>query len=149
MDAAVVFLAVALGALFLSPELHDNPDPWSARQIVVDVGAGAVAYVALWCRRRWPVGVALLCMLAGVVSTSATPAGLLALSSLAVHRPARPTILVALLWVPCLLAYSVYTGAIEAGDAVVLDARALASQVDHPTGAGRRTVPHLFTSCRS
>lgn len=109
MDAAVLLLAVALGALFLSPELHDNPDPWSARQIAVDVGGGAVACAALWWRRRRPVGVALLCMLAGIVSSSATPAGLLALSSLAVHRPARPTIVVSMLWVPCLLAYAIYS----------------------------------------
>lgn len=109
VDAAVLLLAVALGALFLSPELHDNPDPWSARQIAVDVGGGAVACAALWWRRRRPVGVALLCMLAGIVSSSATPAGLLALSSLAVHRPARPTIVVSMLWVPCLLAYAIYS----------------------------------------
>jgi signal transduction histidine kinase len=109
VDAAVLLLAVVLGALFLSPELHDNPDPWSTGQIAVDVVGGAVACVSLWWRRRWPVGVALLCMLAGIVSSSATPAGLLALSSLAVHRPARRAILVGLLWVPSLLAYAVYS----------------------------------------
>jgi len=109
VDAAVLLLAVVLGGLFLSPELHDNPDPWSTRQIAVDVVGGAVACVSLWWRRRWPVGVALLCMLAGIVSSAATPAGLLALSSLAVHRPARPAVLISLLWVPSLLAYAVYS----------------------------------------
>ncbi|MCY4728547.1 histidine kinase [Nocardioides sp. STR2] len=109
VDAAVLVLAVVLGALFLTPELHDNPDPWSTRQIAVDVAGGVVACAALWWRRRWPVGVAVLTMLAGVVSSSATPAGLLALSSLAVHRPVRPTVLVGLLWVPSLLAYAAYS----------------------------------------
>ena len=118
VDAAVLLLAVVLGALFLSPELHDNPDPWSTRQIAVDVVGGAVACVALWWRRRWPVGVALLCMLAGIVSSSATPAGLLALSSLAVHRPARRAILVGLLWVPSLLAYAAYSPATGPGAVV-------------------------------
>ena len=109
VDALLVALAVALGALFLSPELHDNPVPWSTTQIAVDVVGGVLACVALWWRRRWPVGVALLCLLAGTVSSSATPAGLLALSSLAVHRPSRPTVLVSLLWVPSLLVFAVYS----------------------------------------
>jgi signal transduction histidine kinase len=109
VDALVVALAAVLGALFLSPELHDNPDPWSTVEIVVDVGGGVLACAALWWRRRWPFGVAVLCMLAGIVSSSATPAGLLALASLAVHRPARATVLVGLLWVPALLAFAAYS----------------------------------------
>lgn len=109
VDSLVFFLALALGALFLSPELHDNPNPLSATQVAVDVGAGVLACSCLWWRRRWPVGVALVCLLLGTVSSSATPAGLLALSSLAVHRPARPTIMVTALWLPSLLAYAVYS----------------------------------------
>ena len=51
----------------------------------------------------------LACLLLGTVSSSATPAGLLALSSLAVHRPARPTVLVTVLWLPSVLAFAVYS----------------------------------------
>jgi signal transduction histidine kinase len=109
VDGLVVGLAGVLGALFLSPELHDNPDPWSTLEIVVDVGGGVLACAALWWRRRWPVGVAVSCLVAGMVSSSATPAGLLALASLAVHRPARPAVLVSLLWVPALLAFAAYS----------------------------------------
>jgi signal transduction histidine kinase len=109
VDALLVVLAAALGALFLSPELHDNPDPWTTSQIVVDVVSGVLACAALGLRRRFPVEVALVCLLAGAVSSSATPAGLLALTSLAVHRPARPTVLVSLLWIPSLLAFAVYS----------------------------------------
>ena len=109
VDALLVVLAAALGALFLSPELHDNPDPWTTSQVVIDVTAGVMACGALWWRRRFPVGVALLCLLAGAVSSSATPAGLLALSSLAVHRPARSTVLVSVLWIPSLLAFALYS----------------------------------------
>ena len=109
VDALAFLLAVGLGALFLSPELHDNPDPLSATQIAVDVCAGALACASLWWRRPWPVGVALACLLLGTVSSSATPAGLLALSSLAVHRPARPTVVVTLLWLPSVLAFAAYS----------------------------------------
>ena len=40
IDALAVLLAIGLGALFLSPELHDNPVPLTATQIAVDVSAG-------------------------------------------------------------------------------------------------------------
>ena len=109
VDALAFVLAISLGALFLSPELHDNPDPWSTAQIAVDVAGGVLACASLWWRRRWPVAVALVCLLLGTVSSSATPAGLLALSSLAVHRPARPTMVISLLWIPSLLAYAAYS----------------------------------------
>jgi len=109
VDCLAFLLAVVLGVLFLSPELHDNPDPLSTIQVAVDVGSGVLACSALWWRRRWPVAVALVCLLLGTVSSSATPAGLLALSSLAVHRPARPTVVVTLLWLPALLAFAVYS----------------------------------------
>jgi signal transduction histidine kinase len=116
VDVLVVVLAVALGALFLSPELHDNPHPWTPAEIGIDVGGGVLACAALWWRRRWPAGAAVVCLVAGVVSSSATPAGLLALSSLAVHRPARQAVLVGLLWVPALLVFAAYsptTGPVE------------------------------------
>jgi signal transduction histidine kinase len=109
VDALAFVLAMGLGALFLSPALHDNPNPLSTTEVAVDIGAGVLACVSLWWRRRWPVGVAVACLVLGTVSSSATPAGLLALSSLAVHRPARPAVLVTLLWVPSVLAFAVYS----------------------------------------
>ena len=109
VDAVGCFIAAALGALFLSPELHDNPEPLSTAQVVVDVSCGALACLSLWWRRRWAFGVALTCLLLGTFSISATPAGLLALFSLAVHRPVRQTLLVAALWIPFTLAFAIYS----------------------------------------
>ena len=109
VDVLAVALALGVGVLFLSPQLHDNLNPLPITQAMVDAVAGALACAALWWRRRWPVAVAVACLALGTVSSSATPAGLLALSSLAVHRPARPTVIVTLLWVPSVLAYAVYS----------------------------------------
>jgi signal transduction histidine kinase len=109
VDAVGCFLAAALGALFLSPELHDNPEPLSTTQVVVDVSCGVLACLSLWWRRRWALGVALTCLLLGTFSISATPAGLLALFSLAVHRPVRQTLLVAPFWIPFTLVFAVYS----------------------------------------
>ena len=109
VDAVACFLAAALGALFLSPTLRGGVEPFPTTQIVVDVACGALACILLWWRRRWAVGVALACLALGTLSISATPAGLLALFSLAVHRPVRPTLLVAALWVPSVIGFAVYS----------------------------------------
>jgi signal transduction histidine kinase len=109
VDAGVCFLAAALGALFLSPALHGDVVPLPAIEVVVDVACGLLACLALWWRRRWAIGVALTCVVLGTISISATPAGLLALFSLAVHRPVRPALLTAALFVGSALVFAVYS----------------------------------------
>jgi signal transduction histidine kinase len=106
--AAGCVVAAALGDLFISPTLRSGAGLASA-QLAVDVTCGLLAVVSLWWRRRWPVGVALCCLLLGTLSISATPAGLLAQFSLAVHGPARRALLVAGLWVPSVLAFALYS----------------------------------------
>ncbi len=109
VDAAACVLAMALGALFLSPALHGQVAPLPAAQVVVDIASGVLACAALWWRRRWALGVALVCVGLGTVSISATPAGLMALFSLAVHRPVRPALLVAALFVGSALVFAAYS----------------------------------------
>ena len=101
--------AAAAGVLFLSPALQDATTPLPTAQVIVDIGCGAVACLSLWWRRRWPLGVAVVCLLLGTVSMSATPAGLFALFSLAVHRPLRPVLVALALWVPCAVVFAVYS----------------------------------------
>jgi signal transduction histidine kinase len=108
-DAGGCLVAAVLGALFLSPALHDTVTPLSTVQVVVDVAFGTLACVLLWWRRRWPLGVALGCLLLGTFSISATAPGLLALCSLAVHRPTRPALAVAALWIPSCVVFGVYS----------------------------------------
>jgi len=119
VDAAGCFTAAALGALFLSPALHGDVVPLSTTRIVVDVASGTLACVLLWWRRRWAFGVAVACLVLGTLSISATPAGLIALFSLAVHRPVRQALLVVALWIPSILIFAVYSPTTDVPSVVV------------------------------
>ena len=119
VDAVGCFIAIALGALFLSPSLHGQVVPLSPARIGVDVACGTVACLALWWRRRWALGVAIACLVLGTISISATPAGLIALFSLAVHRPVRQPLLVVALWIPSILIFAAYSPTTDVGSVVV------------------------------
>ncbi|MEU1350885.1 sensor histidine kinase [Streptomyces sp. NPDC005775] len=62
--------------------------------VFVDSIVGAAACCALWVRRRWPVGLAVVLTLLTIVEPVAAGAQLVALFSVAVHRPFRPVVLV-------------------------------------------------------
>jgi signal transduction histidine kinase len=109
VDGLVCLLGAVAGALFLSPELHAASRILTTSEVLVDVGCGLLACAALWWRRRWPLGVALGCLVLGTLSISATAPGLVALFSLAVHRPARPAVLATALWVPSVVLFAVYS----------------------------------------
>jgi signal transduction histidine kinase len=82
--------------------------------------------LSLWWRRRWPLGVALFCVALGTFSLSATAAGLFALFSLALHKPVRPVLLVAALWIPSALLCAIYARRTDALATAVLVAAACA-----------------------
>jgi signal transduction histidine kinase len=88
----VVFLAALLcGTVFVGVALAE-PSPPPDALVLLDVVAGTLACLALWLRRRWPVGVALAVTVAGTFSDMAGLAVLIALFTVAVHRR-WPTVL--------------------------------------------------------
>jgi len=110
VDAGAFVLAAVLGVVILSITLDDYASQMTSGQVAADVAFGALCCLSLWLRRRWPFGVALVCVLLGAFSTSSTVAGLLALFSLAVHRHVRPAMLVAALFVPSAVVCSIWLG---------------------------------------
>jgi signal transduction histidine kinase len=72
-----------------------NADRMSEELQFYDLVGGAAASLALWWRRRWPVGVALFAAAMGSFSASASLAGGIALFTVAVHRRSAVAIAVA------------------------------------------------------
>ncbi|MDH4148200.1 MAG: histidine kinase dimerization/phosphoacceptor domain-containing protein, partial [Acidimicrobiia bacterium] len=110
VDGAAFVLAAALGAVILRITGDVTASRMTSGQIATDTAFGALCCLSLWWRRRWPVGVALVCVLLGAFSTSGSVAGLLALASLAVHRHVRPALVVAALFVPSAVVCSIWLG---------------------------------------
>lgn len=110
VDVAAFVVAFVLGAVLLNITLDDYGDRMTSGQVAVDAAFGATCCLSLWWRRRWPIGVAVVCVLLGAFSTSGTVAGLLALASLAIHRHLRPTLLVAALFVASAVVCSLWLG---------------------------------------
>ncbi|MGW5427190.1 sensor histidine kinase [Streptomyces sp. NPDC004059] len=77
--AVLLFLATATVLLRRAPQAL----------AVADVLLGALSCGAVWLRRRWPVGLAAAMVVVGFVSSTAGGAVMVAVFTLAVHRPFR------------------------------------------------------------
>lgn len=126
VDAVGFVIAVALGAFLLGIAVDDGTNGMTSGQVATDAAFGTLCCLSLWWRRRWPLGVALVCVLLGAFSTFGTVAGLLALASLAVHRHIRPTMMIAALFVPSAVVCSIWLGRPDTW-AVLLPTTALAA----------------------
>jgi signal transduction histidine kinase len=92
-DGGMFLFAAAGGALNLAIALAT--DPQVPRPVVLaDVALGAAACLALWLRRRWPVGVALAIVPLVVFSTASQGAMAMALLTVAISRRLRVAVLV-------------------------------------------------------
>lgn len=108
VDAGAFVIAIVLGAIILSVSLDDYG--MSSAKVATDAALGVLCCISLWWRRRWPFGVALVCIALGAFSTFGTIAGLFALASLAVHRHLRPALIVSALFVPTAVVCSIWLG---------------------------------------
>jgi signal transduction histidine kinase len=103
VDFACFFVAVVGGFLVFA----EAADRMSDELQFYDLVGGALACLALWWRRRWPVGVALFVLALNTYSTSGSIAGAIALFTVAIHRRAGVAIGLGLLSIailPILLA---------------------------------------------
>ncbi|AZP21276.1 sensor histidine kinase [Streptomyces aquilus] len=87
VDFSCFVVAVTIG-LIGADSLARNPHV-SENLAHLDQLIGAVACGAVWLRRRWPLGLAVATVPVGLVSDTAGGACLIALFTLAVHRPFR------------------------------------------------------------
>ncbi|MFC8195534.1 sensor histidine kinase [Streptomyces sp. NPDC057298] len=87
VDFACFLIAVVVGLLGAEEATKDPSLPYAVE--VLDQSLGALACAAVWLRRRWPVGLAVAMVPVGFVSNSAGGAAMVALFTLAVHRPFR------------------------------------------------------------
>ncbi|MFJ9038190.1 histidine kinase [Streptomyces sp. NPDC102406] len=87
VDFSCFLIAVFLGLAFAEQVWDDpnTPDVLAG----VDQLLGALACAAVWLRRRWPLGLAVAMIPVGFISNSSAGAGMIALYTLAVHRPFR------------------------------------------------------------
>lgn len=79
---AVIVGLVGADAVSNNPHVSENVAHFD--QLI-----GAVACAAVWLRRRWPVGLAIATVPVGIISDTAGGACMIALFTLAVHRPFR------------------------------------------------------------
>jgi signal transduction histidine kinase len=92
VDSVLFLLAAALGvAAGVTSARHGLRGPL----LVIDAIGGAVLCLALWWRRRWPLELGLASLPVVVVSSSAGPAGVIILYTVAAYRRWQLAVLVA------------------------------------------------------
>jgi signal transduction histidine kinase len=94
VDAGLFLLAATYWVLAVGGRLEAPTPPEPAWRFTIDVVAGALGCAALWLRRRWPVELTLALVALSVVSGLVAVAMVVALFTVAVHRPPRTTAVV-------------------------------------------------------
>ncbi|MEV4873598.1 sensor histidine kinase [Streptomyces syringium] len=85
VDICCLAAAGVVGLLVVESLRHDPDVPGAL--LLTDQLIGAAACTALWLRRRWPVGLAIALVMLSVVAPCAAGAMLVAVFTVAVHRP--------------------------------------------------------------
>jgi signal transduction histidine kinase len=90
-DAALFLLAAITGLLAAAARLESSAMPEPPWLFDLDQVAGALGCAALWLRRRWPVQLALALVALSTFSELVGGAMVVALLTVAIHRPPRTT----------------------------------------------------------
>jgi signal transduction histidine kinase len=90
VDALLFLAAVIFGLLVIGGRLESST-PTPGWLFTADVVAGAVGCAGLWLRRRWPVGLALVLVAFSTFSEVVSGALVVAMLTVAIHRPPRTT----------------------------------------------------------
>jgi signal transduction histidine kinase len=94
---SVVFAAAVVGGLVSMALFRQGlVEPYSARDLAFDYTIGAACCLALWLRRRWPVGLAVAMLVPAALAFSGAIAYLVAVFTVGVHRRTTIAVLVAL-----------------------------------------------------
>jgi signal transduction histidine kinase len=94
VDWGIFVIAIAGGGLALASSIRHG---LHGTLLAVDVILGAGVTLALWWRRRWPVALALAMLPLGLLSSSAGPAGVFFLYTVAAYRRWQAAVLIVLL----------------------------------------------------
>jgi signal transduction histidine kinase len=109
-DVACVALSAGVGLLLLITKFPEARGPGlvpgpGGLSFAVDAAIGAVSCAAIWWRRRWPVGVALLTAVTGIISLSSGMASFIAVSNVGIRRRAGVALAMAGLHQLCMIPY--------------------------------------------
>jgi signal transduction histidine kinase len=91
VDTLLFLVAVVYGLLVVGGRLAASQRPEMDWLFTADLVAGALGCAGLWLRRRWPVGLALVLIAFSTFSEVVGGAMVLALLTVAIHRPPRTT----------------------------------------------------------
>src|SRR5919106_98475 len=94
VDSGLFLLAVAFGVTTAGARLESGALPEPAWLFDLDQVAGALGCAGLWLRRRWPVELALVLVALSTFSELVAGAMVVALLTVAIHRPPRTTAVV-------------------------------------------------------
>jgi signal transduction histidine kinase len=105
VDVLCVVLSVLGGAFLFVVEQTSRDVGMPLAVSTIDIACGVIGAVAIWFRRRWPVGVAVLLLVPSAVSTSVSIAAAIAAFTLVVHRPLRIAVPITLAYLLATISY--------------------------------------------
>jgi signal transduction histidine kinase len=106
VDILCVVLSILGGLALFIGESSARAEGMPLTIRTIDIGCGVLGAVAIWFRRRWPVGVALLLIIPSMVSSSVQIAAAIAAFTVVVHRPLRIAVPITAAYVVSAIAYT-------------------------------------------